>query len=72
MKRIAIITGASSGMGLEFAKELYFYSKKYNFGRIDELWVLARRADRLKNHKYDLEKATEKLNQSDLPSNIED
>lgn len=67
MKRIAIITGASSGMGSEFAKELYFYSKKYNFGRIDELWVLARRADRLKNLKYDLEKAAEDKKDEEFP-----
>ncbi|MBO4546572.1 MAG: SDR family NAD(P)-dependent oxidoreductase [Treponema sp.] len=42
MKRIAIITGASSGMGAEFARQL---------GEepcADELWLLARRLDRLK------------------------
>ena len=42
MKRIAIITGASSGMGAEFARQL---------GEepcADELWLLARRVDRLK------------------------
>lgn len=42
MKRIAIITGASSGLGAEFARQL---------GEepcADELWLLARRLDRLK------------------------
>lgn len=59
MKRIAIITGASSGMGTEFTKELYLNTENYKLGRFDEIWILARRADRLKNLKYDLEKAAE-------------
>ena len=40
--RIAIVTGASSGMGREFALQLpYFYKK------LDEIWVIARRRERL-------------------------
>lgn len=39
--KIAIITGASSGMGREFARRL---SEIHNY---DELWVIARRRDRL-------------------------
>lgn len=42
MKKIAIITGASSGMGAEFARQL----GQENCA--DELWLLARRLDRLK------------------------
>lgn len=38
MKRVAIITGASSGMGKEFAQ---YIDKR--FGTIDELWLIARR-----------------------------
>ncbi len=38
---IAIVTGASSGMGREFVLQV---SKKENF---DEIWVIARRLDRL-------------------------
>lgn len=59
MKRIAIITGASSGMGSEFTKELFLNSENYKFGKFDEIWILARRSDRLKNLKYDLEKTAE-------------
>lgn len=43
--RIAVITGASSGMGREFAIKL---EQKNNF---DEIWVIARRADRLEELK---------------------
>ena len=39
--RIAIITGASSGMGRRFAETCYEY------GQFDEIWAIARRADRL-------------------------
>ncbi len=39
--RIAIITGASSGMGLEFVRQLPQWEK------FDELWVIARRSERL-------------------------
>lgn len=40
-KRIAIITGASSGMGAEFARQIAALPE------IDALWLIARRADRL-------------------------
>ena len=36
MKRIAVITGASSGMGRRFAETVD------TFGRFDEVWVIAR------------------------------
>lgn len=39
--KVAIITGASSGMGREFALTLK------NFGTYDEVWLIARRKDRL-------------------------
>ena len=41
MKKIAVITGASSGMGREF---VYAIDKDME---LDELWVIARREDRL-------------------------
>lgn len=39
--KIAVITGASSGLGREFAKQIEA------FGTCDELWIVARREDRL-------------------------
>lgn len=45
MKRIAVITGASSGLGAAFAVQ---YAARYAAAqRCDELWLIARRADRL-------------------------
>ena len=41
MKRIAVITGASSGMGKRFAETVDRY------GRFDEVWVIARHAEQL-------------------------
>lgn len=41
MKQIAIITGASSGLGEEFTRQV---CEKYNY---DEIWIIARRADKL-------------------------
>ena len=41
MKEIIIVTGASSGMGREFAVQI---EKKY---QVDEIWVIARRKERL-------------------------
>ena len=42
MKRITIITGASSGIGQEFARQIM------DFRQAQELWLVARREDRLK------------------------
>ena len=41
MKKIAVITGASSGMGRRFAETVDQY------GTFDEVWVIARRAPEL-------------------------
>ena len=40
--RIAIITGASSGLGKAYAQQLD------RLGGLDELWLIARREERLK------------------------
>lgn len=44
MKKIAIITGASSGMGRDFALQI---SSEYQHLFIDEIWLIARRKDKL-------------------------
>lgn len=46
--KIAIVTGASSGMGREFARQIAAE------GGLDELWVIARRAERLEELKKEL------------------
>ncbi len=52
MKRIAIVTGASSGMGQWFARTAAEYVQ------YDELWIIARRADRLEALANELERAS--------------
>ena len=41
MKRIAVVTGASSGMGREFVRQLGAYAQ------VEEIWVIARREEAL-------------------------
>lgn len=48
--KIAVITGASSGIGREFARQI---PKLYR--NLDELWIMARREDRLEALKEELE-----------------
>lgn len=46
--KIAVVTGASSGMGREFARQLSAHES------FDELWVIARRTERLEELKNEL------------------
>ena len=48
---IAVITGASSGLGLEYAREVYNTRTD-----LDEIWVIARREDRLNELQAELGK----------------
>ena len=51
MKKITIITGASSGMGAEFASQLFneyeFASDKKNAAQNREIWLIARSNEKL-------------------------
>ena len=40
--KIAVVTGASSGFGMEFVKQL-----NHCYRSLDEIWVIARRGERL-------------------------
>ena len=45
MKRIAIITGASSGLGKEFTKQIS--APSFTNDKFDEIWIIARRLEKL-------------------------
>lgn len=47
--KIAVITGASSGLGREFVKQI---AEKHR--TLDEIWVIARRKERLEQQKEDI------------------
>lgn len=47
--KIAIVTGASSGIGREFVHQLEHFYKE-----LDEIWVIARREDRLQKLKKEI------------------
>jgi len=64
-KNIAIITGASSGMGMEFAFQIdCLYTK------IDEIWLIARREDKLTELAKTLETKT-KVISADLANELD-
>lgn len=53
MKKVAIVTGASSGMGQELVKMI-----DQLFNNIDEIWIIARRRDYLENLRREINKNT--------------
>ena len=53
MKKIAIVTGASSGMGKDFALQI---SRDYQYLGIDEIWLLARRIENLEETAAEIKK----------------
>ena len=53
MKKIAIVTGASSGMGKDFALQI---SRDYQYLGIDEIWLLARRIEKLEETAAEIKK----------------
>ena len=56
MRKVAIITGASSGIGREFALQI---AQRYR--TIDEIWLIARRKDRLAEVKTEINAVSGKL-----------
>lgn len=60
MKKIMIVTGASSGMGAWFARLLAQESADYEQFSSDELWIIARRAARLEELKREIESDSRK------------
>jgi short-subunit dehydrogenase len=60
MKKIAIITGASSGLGVDFVRQL---DRKYN---LDEIWMVARRKERMKKLSDSLKRAKGVVISADL------
>ena len=69
MKKIAIITGASSGMGRRFAETVK------TFAPVDEIWAIVRRADRLEELKktapYPVRPVALDLSSPDAPTELE-
>jgi hypothetical protein len=61
MKKIAVITGASSGMGKEFALQI---SEKYK--TIEEIWLIARSTDKLNEVKRQIHGKTVRVLSLDL------
>ncbi len=59
MKKIAIITGASSGLGVELYKEI---QKE----ELDQIWIIARRKDRLDKIKEDFGKIDTRVIRMDI------
>lgn len=65
MKKIAVITGASSGMGKEFALQI---SK--NFSSIDEIWLLARRENLLNDLVKEIHYYADDINVRLIPGDL--
>lgn len=64
-KRVAIITGASSGIGKQFAIDI---SKK--FSNIDEIWLIARRKERLVELQDEINKPTKIISEDVTSENF--
>lgn len=67
MKKIIVITGASSGLGVCFARQLAKESADYRFSgkeelASDEIWLIARRKDRLEQTMDQLKQDSEEYN----------
>lgn len=86
MRKITIITGASSGMGAEFARQIYRTNESTDSdeaGKITrELWLIARNREKLESIKEEIENGklktknshdeiSQKADSADLPSRFQ-
>lgn len=55
MKKITIITGASSGLGAEFARQIFRLLAEKNDNEKREIWLIARNKEKLENVKNEIE-----------------
>lgn len=69
-KRIALITGASSGMGADFAQLLASGGDPATKAPFDELWLVARRADRLEALAAELPEGVARILPLDLAGEV--
>ena len=60
--KIAVVTGASSGMGREFARQI-----AARYSKFDEIWLIARRTERLEEVAAEI-KLTSRIISLDLSS----
>lgn len=60
-KRIAIVTGASSGMGREFVRQIDRHTKT-----LDEIWVIARRKARLQELQCEIQNIQVRIIEMDI------
>jgi len=65
---IAMITGASSGIGEEYLRQIILGQKTIGAAPFDEIWAIARRVDRLTVLKNDLDPVRIRVFQKDLTS----
>lgn len=63
---IAIITGASSGIGEQFLRQLVLERGSFGSVPFEEIWVIARRSDRLLSMKNELDPVRIRVFESDL------
>ncbi|TVR04365.1 MAG: SDR family NAD(P)-dependent oxidoreductase [Deltaproteobacteria bacterium] len=61
--RIAIVTGASSGLGADFARQLDASAERE---KLDEIWLIARRSDQLQSLAGELRNTTGRVMPMDL------
>lgn len=65
---IAVITGASSGIGEQYLRQIVLSQIAFGAASFDEIWAIARRVDRLQDLQNELSSARIRIFQKDLAS----